>query len=133
MLLSLTGLPTIGTAQQTSFADFAAVFHETLTSVPLIFAAAGTGTFAIELVAVPNISDTLDITYVLYVTNQTGTETALVQGGTSTPTPVDSFSVDLTGTSATIVGADLSWSNGIFTSAAGGVYTMLAYVSTGPD
>ena len=133
--LGLSGLPILGTVFQTSVVDFFTQLYETVTSPPLVYAASGNMGFSINLLDVPDISDTLDLVYRLFLTNEAGTESGLVTGSPSTSTPTGSYSVDFTGTSATLVGTDLTWDDttGSFTTAAGGVFTAFVVLNTGPD
>lgn len=128
-------IPVLGHLAQITLADFAQAFEETITAPPLIFGASDSVSFDMKLFDIPDLSDTLDITYLLYVTNQLGTSTGTITGGVSTSTPTSEYDIDFTGTSATIVGVDLSWDDTVpsFTSAAGGVYTVFAALATGPD
>lgn len=133
--IQIEPLPILSAIKEGVVADFARNIASTMCSPPLSFGASDTAGFLIAVTDVPDISDTLDITYTLYITNQLGTSSGIVSGSTSTPTPAPSFQVDFTGTTATIVGVDLTWDDvgATFTSAAGGVYTALIYVTTGPD
>ena len=135
LVTGFIGLPVFGNMAETLLADFAVQVQAITTAPPLIVAASGTVGYVIQLFDVPDISDTLDVFYKLYLTNQLGTSTGLVSGNTSTSTPASSFAVDFTGTTATILGVDLTWTDtsGEFTSAAGDIYTAMLYVNTNPD
>jgi hypothetical protein len=126
----------LGSVGETPEVDFATTAFVAVTTVPLVVAAmsevAGAG---VTLANVPDIGDTLDVIVRFYVTDQLGTNTGLVTVTTSTPTPAGSFAVDFTGSTATIVGADLTWNDGgaSFSSTAGGVFSAILLVQTGPD
>jgi hypothetical protein len=86
---------------------------------------------------VPDISDNIDVTGTLYVTDATGTNTLIVNGNSSQATPITGVgaSIDWTGTSATIVGVDLTWDDttASVSSTAGGVYQSTLILSCAPD
>ena len=135
LVTTMNPVPILGVLAEKLVADFSQGLASTMATTPLIYAASGVVGFEIDVVNVPDISDTLDITYSVFFTDQLGTNSGVVTGTASTSTPISSYSVDFTGTSATIVGVDLSWDDtqARFTSAAGGVYTALIFVSTSPD
>lgn len=135
LVTTMNNVPILGVLAEKLVADFSQGLGSTMTTTPLIYAASGLIGFEIDVLNVPDLSDTLDINYSVFFTDQLGTNSGVVSGSASTSTPISSYSVDFTGTSATIVGVDLSWDDtqARFTSAAGGVYTALIFVSTSPD
>ncbi len=86
---------------------------------------------------IPDISDQLDVLAILYVTDQAGANTLKVAKGNTQNTPIvgNGASIDWTGSSATIVGVDLSWDDttGTVTSAAGGIYSVTLIGTCSPD
>lgn len=96
---------------------------------------------AVQLAApadVPDISDSLDTSATLYVTDAAGTNTLLATAGGSQTTPIAGIGASIdwtTGPDPTIVGVDLSWdaATATVTSAAGGIYQSTLVVSCGPD
>lgn len=86
---------------------------------------------------VPDISDNLDCTATLYVTDAAGVNTLTVAGSSSQATPISGVgaSIDWTGTSPTIVGVDLTWDDAaaIVSSTAGGVYQSTLILNCAPD
>lgn len=131
---SIAGTP-IGTIGETPEVSFANQSFVTVTSPPLVIApGGGLGAFGIQVFDVPDIDDVLDINVILFVTDLTGENTGLITAGFSTETPADSYTVDLTGVSPTIVGDDLTWDGASgFNSEAGGVFVALMTVQCGPD
>ena len=86
---------------------------------------------------VPDISDAIDTQAFLYVTDAAGANSLSVNGGSSQATPIvgNGVTIDWTGTTATIVGVDLTWDDAgaTVTSTAGGIYFVTLVVNCAPD
>lgn len=134
-LFARIGALPIGLIGETPESDFSQAAYVTVTSPPLVIAATGAvGSIGVSVFNVPDISDDLDINVVVFVTDQLGVNTGTVTAAFSTPTPISEYDVDLTGTTATITGTDLSWDGSTtFTSTAGGVYSVMLFVGCAPD
>jgi hypothetical protein len=111
----------------------------TVTSPPRLIAAMGVVAQGIAVfpVDVPNIADSLDFSATLFVTNLAGTSTLTVTQSAVAATPIvgSGTQLDWTGTMATIVGADLSWTaaTSTVTSTAGGIYVVSLVATCTPD
>lgn len=107
-----------------------------ITTPPLLFAS-GNISVSPDLLLndVPDLGDSLDFEYSLYVTDATGANTLVLTASSSSGTPFSGVTLNFLGVDATIVGADLTWDSGSGTIAttAGGAYSVSAVANLSED